>query len=49
MNPSPEKLLFGGVSDNRYLPNKLASDLEGAQTVLNMLRNRIERSSGPGI
>ncbi|KAJ6089928.1 aromatic ring-opening dioxygenase family protein [Penicillium canescens] len=38
MNPNPRKLPMGGVRDDRYLPYKLAPDIEGGQRVLNMLQ-----------
>ncbi|KAJ5190118.1 uncharacterized protein N7498_009103 [Penicillium cinerascens] len=38
MNPDPKKLPMGGVRDDRYLPYKLAPDIEGGQEVLERLR-----------
>ncbi|OOO06261.1 Extradiol ring-cleavage dioxygenase class III protein subunit B [Aspergillus oryzae] len=37
MNQNPQKLPMGGVRDDRYIPYKLAPDLEGGQKVLDML------------
>ncbi|KAJ5833649.1 hypothetical protein N7474_001960 [Penicillium riverlandense] len=38
MNPDPKKLPMGGVRDDRYLPYRLAPDIEGGQEVLQRLR-----------